>query len=98
MDIPTIHKELAEHNRIMRIVAEKLGAFVFSEGAVKSLLRALELVREALDEKGKDAASEIRNRDRLFQAEAILAAELGEPVWKGHDFPGSRDASPKGAR
>lgn len=61
--------------------------------------KALELVRNALDE-GKPAigAGVVVLHDQLFQIEALLAAELGEPVWKSHDpRDRRREAVPDGA-
>lgn len=58
------------------------------------LHRALVLVREILDE--DQPARETRDtilRDRLFEVEALLSAELGEPVWEGHPDDDELDAA-----
>lgn len=48
------------------------------------LLVALQIVRDALDEGHTFPGAGTLLRDRLFNVEAILSAELGEPIWEGH--------------
>jgi len=54
-----------------------------SEHRLRNLQKALQLVRDTLD--AKEATLDSQTVDRLFDAEALLSVELGQPVWEGRE-------------